>query len=191
MVGFGKRGRSKYNHGISSSGSPDKPAGPSPEGRLGRQPPAEHRQIEMAERRRTGQQAATRRALDKTFLNQKWLDDLFDHVALVTQRGRHRLDPDRAAAIALRRTSQIAPIHGVGARSCRLRAGRVPRRRQRRPPLTSPSTAAKSRMRRNRRIATRGVPRARRAISAAPSRRRSKASTRAPRATISVNSAGS
>ena len=57
--------------------------------------------------------------------------------------------------------------------------------------LDQPLTAAKSRMRRKRRIATRCVPRARRAISAAPSGCRSKARMRAPRATICASSAGS
>src|SRR5437899_2874489 len=62
-----------------------------------------------------GQQAATRRALHETLLEQVRLDDLLDDVALVTECGRDRLDPDRAARIILSNAAQVAPIHAVEA----------------------------------------------------------------------------
>ena len=149
-----------------------------------------HRQIEMAEGV-PGQHAAARRALHEALLHQIGLDHLLDHVALVAERRGHGLDPDRTAAVIAARCSADSAGPCRRARARRLRAATTPRRRRRRRRVARPSTAAKSRTRRNSRIATRGVPRERRAISAAPSGSRSMASTRAPRPTISASSAGS
>ena len=44
-----------------------------------------------------GQHAAARRALQQALLHQIRLDDFLDHVALLAQRRRQRLDADRAA----------------------------------------------------------------------------------------------
>ena len=57
--------------------------------------------------------------------------------------------------------------------------------------VAAPSTSAKSRTRRKSRPAMRGVPRARRAISLAPSGLTATPSTRAPRATIRSSSSTS
>ena len=54
----------------------------------------------------------------------------------------------------------------------------------------SPRTSAKSRIRRNRRLAMRGVPRARRPISSAPASSIGMPSSRAERRTIAVSSVG-
>jgi hypothetical protein len=45
--------------------------------------------------------APARRALDEALLDQIGLDDLLDRVARLGQRGRDRLDADRAAAVIL------------------------------------------------------------------------------------------
>ena len=81
-----------------------------------------------------------------------------------------RVDPDRAAAVVLAIGAQVAAVQAVEARDRRPPAGagcdRPACASTGRP---SPSTVAKSRTRRSSRVATRGVPRARRAISCAPS----------------------
>src|SRR6516165_9181109 len=66
-----------------------------------------HRQVEMA-KRKPGQHAAARGALYKPFLDQVRLDDLLDDVALVAERRRHSLDPDRPAAVILGDATQVA-----------------------------------------------------------------------------------
>src|SRR5437764_481207 len=73
-----------------------------------------HRQIEMPECD-PGQHAATRRALHKALLEQVRLDDFLDDVALVPERCRNRLDPNRTARIILGNTAQITPVHAVEA----------------------------------------------------------------------------
>ena len=78
---------------------------------LGRQA-RRHRQIEMAERD-AGQHAAARRALHKALLEQVRLDDFFDDVALVAERRRDRLDPDRTARIVFGNAAQVAAVHAV------------------------------------------------------------------------------
>src|SRR6267143_234192 len=124
----------------------------------------------MAERA-LGKQATARRALHKALLDEERLDDLLDDVPLLAERGRHGLDPNRAATVILGDAAEVAAIPAST--------------------FVHPNTAEKSRTRRNSRIATRGVPRARRAISAAPSSVRSKARTLAPRPRICASSEGS
>src|SRR5215831_9232362 len=112
-----------------------------------------------------GQEPPARGALEKTFLDQKRFDDFLDGVARLGERRRDGLDPDRATAVVLRDRREVAPVHAV-----------------------APGTSAKSRTRRNSRPAMRGVPRARRAISFAPSPVMPMPSKRAPRLTISSSS---
>src|SRR5580692_6667099 len=112
-----------------------------------------------------GDQPAARRALQEAALDEVGLDDVFDGVARLGQGGRKRLDPDRAAAVIRRDRHEIAAVHGVEAGGVDL-----------------------ARSRRNSRPAMRGVPRARRAISLAPSAVTAMPSTRAPRLTIASSS---
>src|SRR6185436_7942749 len=55
----------------------------------------------------------TRRALNEAFLDQKWLDDLFDCVARLRERRRDGFDTDRTAAVVLRNHGEIAPVHRI------------------------------------------------------------------------------
>ena len=55
-------------------------------------------QAEMAEGMRRDQ-TATRRALQKPALDQIRLDDVFDRVARLGQRGGQRFDADRSASV--------------------------------------------------------------------------------------------
>src|SRR2546423_9475563 len=71
-------------------------------------------QPEMAEGV-AGDQPAARRALQEAALDQVGLDDVFDGVARLRQRGRERLDPDRTAAVVHRDRREIAAVHGVEA----------------------------------------------------------------------------
>src|SRR2546423_13555698 len=66
-----------------------------------------HRQIEMAVGD-LGQHAAARGALQEALLQQIGLDDLFEDVALIAERRRHRLDADWAAAVMLRDRAEVA-----------------------------------------------------------------------------------
>src|SRR5580704_14173147 len=59
------------------------------------------------------QQAAARRALHETLLQQVRLDDFFDDVALVAERCCDRLDPDRTAPIIFGNAAQVTPVHAV------------------------------------------------------------------------------
>ncbi len=129
-----------------------------------------------------GQHAAARRALKQPCLHQIGLDHVLDRVALLGQRRGHGLDADRPAAVIARRCSADSggPWH----------RGRAPSTSSR---VSAASAAARSMRWRARHRgevahaaqqapATRGVPRARRAISDAPSGVRSTPSMRAPRA---------
>src|SRR5437870_11953767 len=78
---------------------------------LGRQA-CRHRQIEMSEGD-PGQHPAARGTLHKALLDQVRLDDLFDDVALVAERCRYGLDPDRTTCIVFGNAAQIAPVHAV------------------------------------------------------------------------------
>src|SRR3954447_25300467 len=60
-----------------------------------------------------GEQAATRRALNETLLNHERLDDLFDGVTRLRQRGRNGLDADRTATVVLGNHREVTPVHGV------------------------------------------------------------------------------
>src|ERR1700736_4125716 len=80
---------------------------------LGRQA-RRHRQIEVTEGN-PGQHAAAWRALNKALLDQERLDYLLDDVALVAERRRYRLDPDRAAGVVLGNAAQVTPVHAVEA----------------------------------------------------------------------------
>src|SRR5207237_5546908 len=72
------------------------------------------REPQMPERM-PGEQTSARRALQKTLLNEKRLDDLLERVARLGERRRHGVDPDRAAAIVERDGGEIAPVHGIAA----------------------------------------------------------------------------
>ena len=109
-------------------------------------------------------------------------------VARLGQRRRDGLDPDRAAAVVERDGREIAPVH-------RVEAGGIDfEREQRLVGDLAIDRGRASRHARNRaracnsRPAMRGVPRARRAISSAPSAVTAMPSTRAPRLTISSSS---
>ena len=102
---------------------------------------------------------------------------------------RQRLEPDRSAAEALAQRAEHGPVDLVEAEL--VDAEQRPARRAAAAPSTTPSarTSAKSRTRRSRRLAMRGVPRARRAISAAPvRRRRRRRGCRPPRPTMASRS---
>src|SRR6185312_4166535 len=71
-----------------------------------------HRQVDVAECR-LGEHTPARGALDEPLLQQIGLDDLLDHVALVAKRRRHRLDPDRAAAVILGDAAQVAAVEPI------------------------------------------------------------------------------
>src|SRR5260221_2900588 len=60
-----------------------------------------------------GQEPPARRALEKTFLDQKRLDDFLDGVARLGERRRNSLDSDRTAAVVLRDRDKVAPVHPV------------------------------------------------------------------------------
>ena len=60
-----------------------------------------------------GQHPAAWGALHEALLEQIGLDDLFEHVTLVAERRRHRLDPDRTAAVMFRDRAQITAVHRV------------------------------------------------------------------------------
>src|SRR5438045_9110123 len=62
-----------------------------------------------------GQHAAARGALQEALLQQIGLDDLFEDVALIAERRRHRLDADRAAAVMLGDRAQIAAVQRIEA----------------------------------------------------------------------------
>ena len=61
-----------------------------------------------------GQEPTARRALEKTFLDQKRLDDFLDRVARLGERRRDGLDSDRAAAVVLRDRREVAPVDAAG-----------------------------------------------------------------------------
>ena len=111
------------------------------------------------------QQAAARRALHEALLDQEGLDDLLDRVARLRERRGDGLDADRAAAEALGDQAEIAPVELVEAERIDLEPAAAPCRRPCASIASTPSTAAKSRTRRSSRVAMRGVPRERRAIS--------------------------
>src|SRR6516162_9728564 len=69
-------------------------------------------QPEMTEGVR-GQEPTARRALEKTFLDQKRLDDFLDGVARLGERRRDSLDSDRTAAVVLRDRGEVAPVHPI------------------------------------------------------------------------------
>ena len=77
--------------------------------------------------------------------------------------------PDRPAAEALADRRQDGAVDLVEAALVDAEGGQAVATRWRRSTAPSPLTSAKSRTRRSRRLAMRGVPRARRAISQAPS----------------------
>src|SRR6516225_3952717 len=101
-----------------------------------------------------GQEPTARRALEKTFLDQKRLDDFLDGVARLGERRRDSLDSDRTAAVVLRDRGEVAPVHPIEPGGIDLELD----------------------------------PRARRAISFAPSAVMPMPSKRAPRLTISSSS---
>ena len=121
-----------------------------PVGALGRHPPA-------------------RRALQEAFLDQERLVDVLERAAVLADRGGDRLDAGGTALVVLDQRDQDLAVDLVEAELVDLeqsRARAAPRRRRCEP---SPSTCAKSRTRRSRRLAMRGVPRLRPAIVELPS----------------------
>ncbi len=133
-----------------------------------------------------GRDAAARRAIEEADLDQIRLVDVLDRVLLLADRGRQAVEPDRAAAELV---------------DDRLAAAADPLRRSRAASTSSSSSAswhtaavmrpsartcAKSRTRRSSRLAMRGVPRDRRAISSAAAGAISTPRIRADRATIVV-----
>src|SRR6266550_5722157 len=73
-----------------------------------------YRQIEMPVGD-LGQHAAARGALQEALLQQIGLDDLFEDVALIAERRRHRLDADSAAAVMLGDRAEVAAVHRIEA----------------------------------------------------------------------------
>ena len=130
------------------------------------------------------QHAPARRAADEALLQQERLDDLLQRVARLRQGRRQRLDADRAAVVVAGDAGEVAVVERIEALAVDLELAQRPvgDLGGRRP--CAFSTAAKSRTRRSRRPAMRGVPRERRAISAAPSGLMATLSTPAPRVTI-------
>ena len=99
-------------------------------------------------------------------LHQIGLDHVFDGVARFGESGRERFDADGAAGIGFDQSLEIAAVEQIEAVAIDFEAlqravgdFRVDRA----------VASAKSRTRRSKRTATRGVPRARLAISIAPS----------------------
>ncbi len=66
----------------------------------------------MLERRRC-QQPTARGTLQEAFLDQERLDDVFDGIARLRQRGRQGVDTHRSSAIILADGLEIAVVHGV------------------------------------------------------------------------------
>src|SRR6516164_8118899 len=60
-----------------------------------------------------GQHPTARRALHETLLDQVWLDDLFDDVALVAERRGNRLNPYRTPGIVFGNAAQVSSVHAV------------------------------------------------------------------------------
>ena len=163
---------------------------------------ASERSLKKSRRRRLGRDPempvgalggdpAARRALQEAFLDQERLVDVLERAAVLADRGGDRLDAGGAAAGSARsawsgscgRPRRSRARRPRAASSARRAAARVDARRR-------PSTCAKSRTRRSRRLAMRGVPRLRRAISAPPSASSGMPSRRAERARICARSIG-
>src|SRR5579863_9813800 len=83
---------------------------------------ARRHQSEMAPALRR-HHAAAWRALDQALLDQEGLDDFLEHVALLGERGRQGLNPDRTALIGLGDAAHIAVVHRVEAAAVDLEPG--------------------------------------------------------------------
>ncbi len=145
------------------------------------------RQAQMS-KGRASQQAPARRALHEALLHQIRLDDLLDRVSRLAEGGGDGLRPDRSAAEGFRDEPQVALVEGVQAPVIDLQ----PRQRRIGDLRVDAGLPGHGReiahARFSRRPAMRGVPRARPAISRAPSCVMSSDSTRAPRSTMETSS---
>ena len=60
-----------------------------------------------------GEQSPARRALQKTFLDQEWLDDVFNRVTRFRQGGSKRIDTDRASSVTRGNRREVAAVHRI------------------------------------------------------------------------------
>ena len=112
---------------------------------------------------------AARRADQQALLDEERLVDVLDRLGLLADGDRQRRQPDRTAAELLAQRAEDARGRPCPARGRRRRTRASPSRAVAASTVPSPRTSAKSRTRRSSRLAMRGVPRERRAISHAPS----------------------
>ena len=113
--------------------------------------------------------AAAGRAGEQALLDEERLVHVLDRLGLLADADRQRRQPDRAAAELLAERAEDRPVDLVEPAVVdaeHLQARRGPSSAS---IVPSPRTSAKSRTRRSSRLAMRGVPRERRAISHAPS----------------------
>ncbi len=117
---------------------------------------------------------------NETFFEKIRLDDVFERFGIFGQRRRDRGDADRAAAVLLDDRPQETRGRDDRARVRRRPRGAALRRRPRAVIRPSARTSAKSRTRRSRRFAMRGVPRLRARDRCSRRRRRSERRARRP-----------
>ena len=111
---------------------------------------------------------AARGALQEALLQQVGLVEVLERAAILADRGGERLDPRRAAAVDLDQGREDPPVELVEAEVVDLEQRQRLARDRAIDRGRAPSTWAKSRTRRSSRLAIRGVPRLRRAISSRP-----------------------
>src|SRR6266540_2874096 len=124
--------------------------------------------------------ASARRSLQEARLNQIGLVQVFESSAILADRGGDRCDSDRSSAELLDDRREDPAVELVEAVLVHLQA-----------PERFPGTSAKSRSRRSSRLAMRGVPRLREAISLAASAAIGIPRIWAERSTMSVSAAAS
>jgi hypothetical protein len=115
-----------------------------------------------------GGDAAAGGAVEEADLDEEGFVDLFEGVLLFGERGGQRVEADRAAVVFLDDGAEQAAVElveAVGVDLEHFEGGLAVGRSM----WPAARTWAKSRTRRSRRLAMRGVPRERMAISAAPS----------------------
>ena len=116
-----------------------------------------------------GGHPAPGRPVEEALLHQERLVDVLHRLALLAHARGDGVQAHRAAAELLEDGEEDLPVHRVEARSGRPPAAPARRAATSRATRRTPATSAKSRMRRSSRLAMRGVPRERVAISRAPS----------------------
>jgi len=132
-----------------------------------------------------GHHTTARRALEKAELQQVGLVDVLERALVLAERGRERLEPHRAAAVVLDGGDQQAAVELVEAEGVHLQPlEAVPRGLERDARLLA--GVGEVRTRRSSRLATRGVPRERCAISTAAPSPSSTPSSPADRLTMAV-----